>query len=216
MRTEHTTITGSARSGDCRLLVSVWNQHRPRPSPCLAWSKHKQSVSVMAFREVHDCEILISETERRPAVYDCSLKEYSDMGLKGRLWGEVCETVVCLWVGPTGRPRETWKRQTLFSLILLIQMRRFTSVCCKMQRRLTLQRKLALAESYDFLVVVKRGQYFFRVCQIPNHSLSYCDQPRGLVVRVSDYWSWGPGFDSRLYRGNFPWRGRFPRWPWSG
>ena len=21
------------------------------------------------------------------------------------------------------------------------------------------------------------------------------DQPRGLVVRVSDYWSWGPGFD---------------------
>jgi hypothetical protein len=22
------------------------------------------------------------------------------------------------------------------------------------------------------------------------------DQPSGLVVRVSDYWSWGPGFDS--------------------
>jgi len=33
------------------------------------------------------------------------------------------------------------------------------------------------------------------------------DQPRGLVVRVSDYYSWGPAFDSRLYRGNFPWRG---------
>jgi hypothetical protein len=43
----------------------------------------------MAFKEVYDCEILISEIERRPALYDCSLKEYSDKGL--RLWGEVCE-----------------------------------------------------------------------------------------------------------------------------
>jgi len=39
---------------------------------------------------------------------------------------------------------------------------------------LTLQRKLALAESYIFLVVVNNGKYFFRVCQIPNHTLSYC------------------------------------------
>jgi hypothetical protein len=29
------------------------------------------------------------------------------------------------------------------------------------------------------------------------------DQPRGLVVGVSDYWSWGPEFDSRLYHGDF-------------
>jgi hypothetical protein len=45
----------------------------------------------MAFNEVHDCEILISEIDRRPALYDCSLKDYSDKGLKERLWGEVCE-----------------------------------------------------------------------------------------------------------------------------
>jgi len=45
----------------------------------------------MAFREVYDCEILISEIERRPALCDCSLKEYGDKGLKERLWGEVCE-----------------------------------------------------------------------------------------------------------------------------
>jgi len=45
----------------------------------------------MAFKEVYDCEILITETERRPAQYDRSLKEYSDKGLKERLWGEVCE-----------------------------------------------------------------------------------------------------------------------------
>jgi hypothetical protein len=34
---------------------------------------------------------MISETERRPALLDCSLKEYSGKGLKERLWGEVCE-----------------------------------------------------------------------------------------------------------------------------
>ena len=36
------------------------------------------------------------------------------------------------------------------------------------------------------------------------------DQPRGLVVRAYDYWSRGPGFDSRLYHGNFPCGGRIP------
>jgi uncharacterized heparinase superfamily protein len=36
------------------------------------------------------------------------------------------------------------------------------------------------------------------------------DQPRGLVVRASDYLSRGPGFDSRLNHGNFPCRGRIP------
>jgi hypothetical protein len=43
----------------------------------------------MAFKEVYDCEILSSEIVRRPALCDCSLKEYSDKGLKGRLWGEM-------------------------------------------------------------------------------------------------------------------------------
>jgi hypothetical protein len=45
----------------------------------------------MAFKEVYDCEILISETERHPVLYGCSLKEYMDKGLKQRLWGEACE-----------------------------------------------------------------------------------------------------------------------------
>jgi hypothetical protein len=43
------------------------------------------------FKEVYNCEILILEIERRPALYDCSLKEYSDKGLKERLWREVYE-----------------------------------------------------------------------------------------------------------------------------
>ena len=45
----------------------------------------------MVFKEMYECEILMSETERRPALYGCSLKEYSDKGSKERLWGEVCE-----------------------------------------------------------------------------------------------------------------------------
>ena len=45
----------------------------------------------MVFKEVYECEILISETERRPALYGSLLKEYSDKGLKERLWGKVCE-----------------------------------------------------------------------------------------------------------------------------
>ena len=36
------------------------------------------------------------------------------------------------------------------------------------------------------------------------------DQPRGLVVRVSDYLSWGPGFDSRFYHGNFSLQEKIP------
>ena len=51
----------------------------------------------MAFKEVYDCDILISEIEKRPALYDYSLKEYSDKGLKDSLWGEVCEAVVPEW-----------------------------------------------------------------------------------------------------------------------
>jgi hypothetical protein len=49
-----------------------------KPTP----SKSKDFASVMAFKEVYDCEILISEIERRSALYDCSLKDYSDKGLK--------------------------------------------------------------------------------------------------------------------------------------
>jgi hypothetical protein len=44
----------------------------------------------MAFKEVYDCEILISKIEKRPALYDCSTKEYSNESFKDRLCGEVC------------------------------------------------------------------------------------------------------------------------------
>jgi hypothetical protein len=36
------------------------------------------------------------------------------------------------------------------------------------------------------------------------------DEPRGLVVTVFYYWSWGPGFDSRFYHGHFSLKGKIP------
>ena len=45
---------------------------------------------------------------------------------------------------------------------------------------------------------------------ITRSSKTVHDQLRGLVVRVSGYKSRGPGFDSRLYHGNFPCGGRIP------
>ena len=48
---------------------------------------------------------------------------------------------------------------------------------------------------------------FARVTPRPVPSTSF---RIGLVVRASDYWSRGPGFDSRLYHGNFPCGGRIP------
>jgi Alcohol dehydrogenase transcription factor Myb/SANT-like. len=103
---------------------------------------------------------LISEIERRPFLYDCSLEEYSDKGLKERLWAEVYEAFVSEWSQLDG-PEKREKDKPCFSSIL-IQMHRFTLVCCKIQRRLTLQMKLTPGESYSFLVVVNIGKYFFQ------------------------------------------------------
>jgi hypothetical protein len=86
----------------------------------------------MEFKEVYDCEILISEIEKRPALYDCSIKEYSDKNFKDRLWGEVCEAVVSEWSQLDGREKREKGKQCCFS-IYLIQMHRFTLICCKIQ-----------------------------------------------------------------------------------
>jgi len=83
----------------------------------------------MAFNEVYDCEILISEIERRPALYDCTLKEYSDKGFKERVWGEVREEVVSEWSQIDG-PEKREKAKQCF-LIYLIKMHRFTLIFCK-------------------------------------------------------------------------------------
>lgn len=51
----------------------------------------------MATQDLIDCEILIMEVEKRPALYDFQLKEYSDKNVKEKLWTEVCEAVVRDW-----------------------------------------------------------------------------------------------------------------------
>jgi hypothetical protein len=52
-----------------------------KPTP----SNTKEFASVMAFKEVCGCEILISKIERRLELYDCSLKESGEGGQKGKL-----------------------------------------------------------------------------------------------------------------------------------
>jgi hypothetical protein len=68
----------------------------------------------MAFKELYDCEILISEIERRPALYDCSLKECSHKGLKDRLWGQACEVVASEWSQLDGPEKREKGKQCCF------------------------------------------------------------------------------------------------------
>jgi hypothetical protein len=172
--TNETHRNGTACTADCRHLISVWNQHRPKPFPCGRVILPVRNFTVMAFKEVHDCKIYIDFGNwKSPALYDCSIKEYSDKSFKDRLWGEVCEAVVSEWSQLDGPEKRKKGKQCCFSMYL-IQMHRFTLICCKIQICLTLQRKWTLAESYDFLVVVNKGQYFSRVCQVLNYTLSYC------------------------------------------
>ena len=61
---------------------------------------------------------------------------------------------------------------------------------------------LLIPSANEFSVVIAA---LYEPC--PNFII---DQPRGLVVRASGYKSRGPGFDSRLYHGDFPCGGRIP------
>jgi hypothetical protein len=86
----------------------------------------------MAFKEVYDCEVLISEIEIRRTLYDRSIKEYGDKRFKDRLWREVCEAVVSEWNQLDGPEKREKGKQCFFS-IYLIQMHKFTLICCKIQ-----------------------------------------------------------------------------------
>lgn len=46
---------------------------------------------------VLDTETIIIEVEKRPALYNKHLKEYSDRNLKEKLWGEVYSKVISTW-----------------------------------------------------------------------------------------------------------------------
>lgn len=46
---------------------------------------------------VIDTEILIKEIEKRPALFNKQLKEYSDRNVKEKLWAEVSTQVIQNW-----------------------------------------------------------------------------------------------------------------------
>ncbi|KAK7868315.1 hypothetical protein R5R35_013899 [Gryllus longicercus] len=41
-----------------------------------------------------DSELVINEVEKRPALFNKTLKDYSDANLKSKLWEEVCLNVL--------------------------------------------------------------------------------------------------------------------------
>ena len=47
--------------------------------------------------KIFDSERLITEVEKRPALYNKATPEYSDKHCKEKLWVEVCEAVVTNW-----------------------------------------------------------------------------------------------------------------------
>ena len=60
---------------------------------------------------------------KNPALYDCSVKEYSDKVLKDRLWGEVCKAVVSEWSQPDGPEKREKGKQCCFSIYLTFRHR---------------------------------------------------------------------------------------------
>lgn len=50
-----------------------------------------------ATKELFDCELLIIEVEKRPALFDFRLLDYSNKHLKEKLWNEVAEAVYSDW-----------------------------------------------------------------------------------------------------------------------
>ena len=69
-------------------------------------------MSVMLSDE--KVEELIDEVERRPPLYKKSLKEYSDVNLKKKLWEEVCASIINNWSELTIQERMTTGRVDLF------------------------------------------------------------------------------------------------------
>ena len=47
-------------------------------------------------------ESLIEEIEKRPPIYNKSLREYANINIKKQLWEEVCAAVIPIWSGLEG------------------------------------------------------------------------------------------------------------------
>jgi len=67
---------------------------------------------------VEDIEKLICEVERRPPLYNTTLKEHSDRNLKDKLWYEVCKSLVTNW-SQLPAEQKSEKFMLIFLFILL-------------------------------------------------------------------------------------------------
>jgi hypothetical protein len=67
----------------------------------------------MALKEVYDCEILFSETEK-VLLSTTVLCKNSDQEFLNRLWGEVCEAVVSEWSQLDGLEKREKGKQCCF------------------------------------------------------------------------------------------------------
>jgi hypothetical protein len=65
----------------------------------------------------------------------------------------------------------------------------------------TILRKVGISPSSPPPPFHQQHSFVSQKTWIFEHKIT--DQPRGLVIRVSDYWSWGPGFNFRFYYGDF-------------
>jgi hypothetical protein len=59
--------------------------------------RSKQVVIMDLDVSVCDSDRIITEVQKRPALYDKAMPEYSDKHCKVKLWAEVCEAVVPNW-----------------------------------------------------------------------------------------------------------------------
>ena len=68
---------------------------------------------------VLDIDRLIIEVERRSALYNKQLKEYSDRNIKEKLWGEVCINVIRNWMDLSALEKQQKGEYALFTFFYL-------------------------------------------------------------------------------------------------
>jgi hypothetical protein len=78
-----------------------------------------------------DSERLITEVEKRPALYNKMVPEYSDKNCKEKLWIEVCEAVVPNWsqLHTTERVAAGKKKQINYFSVNVVHLHIKHSIC---------------------------------------------------------------------------------------
>jgi len=83
---KHTEINGCALTGNCRLHISVWNQHRPRPFSCSSVILTQRICFRFGVQRAVWMWNIDFGNWKMSCFVGCSLKEYRNKGLKERLW----------------------------------------------------------------------------------------------------------------------------------